>query len=228
MEKHNRVRGIAGGLRVASAVALFCLTVSAGAQNIVANPNFATQLPPWSVFFSSAPDPVGSGSAVWISSEDADASPTSGSADVTLDAAPSLANAATGIDQCVSFASTLVTQVNYGTRFKLPASDVADGGVSATVEIRLFSDAACTQFIPGAGGFQARAIVAGVPDDGTWYSAGDPSFTPPSNTTAQSAQIRASLRMNAAPGAATIGYFDNIYLSLNGSMPVSLQSFDIK
>ncbi len=214
--------------RVASVAALLCMAIPASAQNIALNPNFATDLPPWSVFVSTAPDPAGSGTAVWIALEDAANSPNSGSAFVTLDAAPALANAATGIHQCVAFAPTLVTQANYGTRFKLPASDTTDGSVSAIVEIRFFSDAACSQFIPGAGGFQGRALVANVPDGATWYSAGDPSFTPPSNTTAQSAQIRAMLRKNGATSAPTIGYFDDIFLSLNGSTPVSLQGFDIE
>ena len=207
---------------------LAALCASAKAQNTIQNPNFAADLPPWTLFLSAAPDPAGSGSAAWTATEDAgDAIGTSGAAELGLDANPSAAHAAAGIRQCVTFAQTTVLQANYGARFKIPASDAADGSVGATVEIRFFSDAACTQFIAGAGGTQGRAIVAGVPDDAFWYSAGDASFQLPVNTVAQSAEVRASLRKLGTSNQPYVGYFDDIYLSLNGSVPVSLQSFDV-
>jgi hypothetical protein len=215
--------------RVTVMAALFCFAAAAHAQNTVQNPNFATSLPPWALFLSSAPDPVGSGSATWTATQDASGVlGTSGAGQVDLNASPATAHAAAGISQCIVFASpTTVLQANYGARFKIPTSDAADGSVGAAIEVRFFSDSACTQFIPGAGGMQGRAIVASVPDDGFWYSASDPSFTPPANTIAQSAQVRATLRKLGSSATAYTGYFDNVYLSLNGSVPVSLQSFGI-
>lgn len=213
---------------VGAVLVLGGLVASAHAQNNVVNPNFTTDLAPWTLFLSAAPDPVGSGSASWTASQDAGgAIGVSGAAQVGLDASPSTANAASGISQCIAFAPVTVTQANYGARFKIPASDASDGSVGASIEIRFFSDAACTTFIPGAGGTQGRAIVASVPDDATWYSASDAAFVPPANTIAQSAQVRASLHKLGSSATAYTGYFDDIFLSLNGSVPVTLQSFNV-
>lgn len=198
----------------------------ARAQNLVQNPNFTSVLTPWTLFLSAAPDPVGSGSAAWTGAQDVGGGP-GGAAQVNLDASPSTAQAAAGIHQCIPFASTLVTTANYGTRFKIPTSDATDGSVAASIEIRFFSDAACTTFISGAGGAQGRAIIAGVPDDNTWYSASDPAFAPPANTTAQSAEVRATLHKLGDSGTPYVGYFDDIFLSLNGSVPVTLQQFEV-
>ena len=223
----TRRRGVPS--RAAAFATLFALAAPAFAQNTVQNPNFATDLAPWTLFVSAPPDPVGSGSATWTAAQDAgDALGVSGAAQVGLDASPTAAHAAAGIHQCVPFAQpTSVLQANYGARFKIPAGDAVDGSVGATVEIRFFSDAACTQFIPGAGGTQGRAIVAGVPDDGFWYSAGDPAFQLPAGAMAQSAEVRASLRKLGSSNQPYVAYFDDIFLSLNGSVPVSLQGFDV-
>jgi hypothetical protein len=215
--------------RVAAFAAAIGLAASAQAQNTVLNPNFTTALPPWALALSTSPDPGGSGSATWTATQDASGVlGTSGAAQVNLDAAPSTAHAAAGISQCITFAGpTLVLTANYGARFKIPTSDATDGSVGSAIEIRFFSDSACSQFIAGAGGTQGRAISIGVPDDGFWYSASDPSFTPPANTLASSAEVRASLRKLGTSSTANIGYFDDIFLSLNGTVPVSLQSFGI-
>jgi hypothetical protein len=230
MQNKDATRRIGATSRVAAFVTLFGLTMSAQAQNTVQNPNFGAALPPWTLFLSAAPDPVGSGSAAWTATQDASGvTGSSGSAQVDLGAAPATAHAAAGIRQCIAFAApTTVLQANYGARFKIPASDAADGTVGAAIEIRFFSDGACSQFIAGAGGMQGRTIVAGVPDDGFWYSANDPAFTPPANTIAQSAEVRATLRKLGSSATAYTGYFDDIFLSLNGSVPVSLQSFGIE
>lgn len=215
--------------RVAVFAALIGLAASAQAQNTVLNPNFTTALPPWALALSAAPDPVGSGSAVWTATQDSSGVlGTSGAAQVDLNAAPSTAHAAAGISQCITFAApTMVLQANYGVRFKIPTSNATDGSVGSTIEIRFFSDNACSLFIAGAGGTQGRAISTGVPDDGFWYSASDPSFTPPANTLAGSAEVRASLRKLGSSSTPYTGYFDDIFLSLNGTVPVSLQSFGI-
>lgn len=229
MQFENAARRIGAWGRAAAFVGLVSLAATAQAQNTVQNPNLTNSLPPWTLLLSSAPDPAGNGSVVWTATQDASGVlGTSGAAQVDLAASPSTAHAAASVSQCVVFAApTMVLQANYGARFKIPASDVADGSVGAAVEIRFFSDAACTQFIAGAGGMQGRAIVSGVPDDGFWYSAGDPAFTPPANTLAASAEVHATLRKLGTSAAPYTGYFDDIFLSLNGTVPVSLQSFGI-
>jgi hypothetical protein len=229
MQDENAARRFGAFGRAAAFAGLMGLAATAQAQNTVQNPNFTTTLPPWALFLSAAPDPVGGGSAAWTATQDASGVlGASGAAQISLAASPTTAHAAAGISQCVVFAApTMVLQANYGARFKIPTSDATDGSVGAAVEIRFFSDAACTQFIAGAGGTQGRAIVSGVPDDGFWYSAGDPAFTPPANTLAASAEVHATLRKLSSSAAPYTGYFDDIFLSLNGTVPVSLQNFDI-
>jgi hypothetical protein len=215
--------------QIAVFAALLGVAQQAQAQNQVDNPNFATELVPWTLFLSAAPDPAGSGSASWTAQQDVSGTlGHSGAGQVVLDASPQAPHSAAGIRQCIPFAqATTVVQANYGARFKIPATDVADGTTSVAVEVRFFSDAACAQFIAGAGGMQSRSIAASVPDDGFWYSAGDPAFAPPLNTVAGSAEVRASLRKLGTSANAYTAYFDDIYLSLNGSVPVSLQSFGV-
>lgn len=210
-------------------VAALAVAPAAQAQNQVENPNFADALAPWALFLSAPPDPAGAGSATWTALQDVSEAPgASGSAQVVLDASAQAPHAAAGIRQCIAFAAPRsVVQANYGARFKIPAQDAADGTTSVAVEVRFFSDAACTQFIAGAGGMQSRVIVAGVPDDGFWYSAGDPAFAPPPDTVAGSAEVRATLRKLDTSADAYTAYFDDVYLSLNGSVPVSLQSFGV-
>jgi len=228
MDRRKTTRRIGVAWQAAALGTLLVSMTPVRAQNIVQNPNFTTDLPPWALFLSGPPDPTGSGSAAWTVTQDAnDALGSSGAAQVDLDATPTTAHAAAGIRQCVAFPTTTVLEANYGARFKIPGTDASDGSVGAIVEIRFFSDAGCTQFIPGAGGTQGRAIVAGVPDDAFWYSAGDAAFQLPVNTVAQSAEVRASLRKLGTSSQPYVGYFDDIYLSLNGSVPVSLQSFDV-
>ena len=221
-----------GRSRVHSTLALVALlslmTVPAFAQNLVQNPNFNTTLVPWTQYLSSAPDPAGAGSATWVASPDADANPGSGSASITIAAAPAAANAAAGIDECVPFASTLVSTVNYGVSVRLPSTDPADGGANATIEMRLFSDAACANFISGAGGSQGQDIVAGIPNNATWYILSDPNFQPAVPVNAASVQVRAYLRKTGASANAYGANFDKVFVFLNGSTPVRLQDFGVE
>jgi len=207
---------------------LSLLSLPAFAQNLVQNPNFNATLVPWTQFLSSAPDPAGAGTATWVPSPDADNNAGSGSAAVTIAAAPAATNAASGIDECVPFASTLVSTVNYGASVRLPAADPADGGANATIEIRLFSDSACTNFISGAGGSQGQDIVAGIPNNATWYALGDPNFQPATPVTAASVQVRAYLRKTGASANAYNANFDKVFVFLNGSTPVRLQDFGVE
>jgi hypothetical protein len=216
-------------IRAILVLILMCGAMQAHAQNQVINSNFNTSLANWQQFLSSAPDPTGVGTTTWVSTPDADGNPSSGSASASIDTSSALANEAAGIHQCVSFTgSTAVNSVNYGMSFQVPASTTADGGINATVEIRLFTDSACTNFIAGAGGSQGRTILAGF-TPGAWFTAADANFTPPSPPVmAASAEIRGYLRATG-DGAATnySAFFDKIFLSLNGTTPVVLQSFSV-
>jgi hypothetical protein len=213
-------------------VFLFIWAGSALAQNIVPNNNFDTQLPPWAQFLSSAPDPIGAGATPIWQAVDSGSSPSSGSALVDIDTTTPAGDAASGIAQCVDFAtpSTIVTLVNYGISFRVPAATTADGSVNATVEVRLFSGTGCSGFLTG--GSQGRTIVAGLASDTTWYAVGDNGFVPPGGSvTASSAQIRAYLREVNGVAPSTTDYkanFDAARLVLNSSTPVRLQQFDVE
>jgi hypothetical protein len=223
----------AGRVRVVStpALAAFLMFFAAPtfAQNLVQNPDFNTSLVPWTQYLSSAPDPAGAGSATWVATPDLNANPASGSASITIAAAPAAANAASGISECFVLPATPVSSVNYGASFRIPSSDPADGGANATVEIRLFSDAACGTFISGAGGSQGQDIVAGIPNNSTWFTLSDGNFVPPNAPlSAGSAQVRAYLRKPGASGNAYSMFVDHAFLLLNGSTPVRLQDFHVE
>ncbi len=218
------------GSRLIALVAVL-VAGTAGAQNLLPNPNFnpPSTLVPWTVSVSQAPDdPAGSGTTAWAGAQDVGNSPASGSAQVQLDAAPALARAAVGIRQCIAFASTTVSTANYGARFKVPVTgNPGDGSVATLLEVRFFSDSACATPIANAGGMQGRVWSAGVPDDVFWYATGDAGFILPPGTVAQSAQVRATATRLADGAAVTLNWFDDIFLALNGSTPVVLQSFDV-
>lgn len=198
------------------------------AQTIVPNPHLDAQLPPWTAFLSSAPDPAGAGEApVWQSPPDVNASVTSGSARIRL--TPSSLNAASGLAQCFDFAvPTSVSFLNYGMAFRAPTAAILDGSVSANVEIRLYSGAGCTGFL--SGGTQGQTLNAGVPAT-TWYRIADNNFVPNgAPVTAASAQVRGYLRQTG--GQPTQSDYainlDHFVLVLNSTTPVQLIQFDIE
>lgn len=211
-------------------VAILSLAAPAHAQNLVPNPNFNTALAPWAQYLSSAPDPAGAGTASWVASPDLNGNPASGSAAVTIAASPAAQNAAAGIAQCFAFtAGTMVSALNYGASFRLPTTNTADGGANATIEVRLYSDNACANFISGAGGSQGQDIVPGIPNNATWYTLSDGNFQPPGvPLAAGSAQVRAYLRKTGASANAYGMNVDHVFLFLNGTTPVRLQEFGVE
>ena len=216
--------------RLVFSVSLLCAAVCSHAQNIASNPNFDTQLPPWAQYLSSAPDPSGAGTAVWLGTVDINSNPNSGSARVDIDASQPAVNAASGIAQCVDFASTSISLINYGIFVRVPAATTTDSSINATVEMRLFSGAGCSGFI--SGGTQGRLLTAGTGSDTTWYALGDTNFVPAgAPVTAASAQIRAYLREVSGGTPTASSYlveFDAAHLVLNATTPVRLQQFDVE
>lgn len=214
-------RSIAAIFAIAAAPALH-------AQTIVPNAYLHTELPPWSAFQSAAPDPVGTGEApLWQSPPDVDGSPTSGSVRVRL--TPSAPNAASGIAQCLDFATpTSVSFLNYGMAFRAPTAATLDGSVSAVVEIRLYSDPGCTGFL--SGGTQGQALVAGSPPAEAWYRIADNGFVPnDAPVMAASAQVRGYLRQTGGPPTQP-DYainLDHFVLVLNSTTPVELIRFQV-
>ena len=201
------------------------------AQNIVVNPAFnaPVTLAPWTQFLSANPDPSGTGAAPnAASSPDVNNSAASGSALADIDTTTPAANAASGIAQCIDFGTTTITFLNYGTNVFVPAATTTDGGINATVEVRLFTNAGCNGFVTG--GSQGRTFLAGL-TKGAWYGIGDAGFVPPGGSvSAASAQIRAYLRQTASAPTQTDyqANFDSFHLVLNSSTPVRLQSFDVE
>lgn len=214
-------------------VSLLACTGSVQAQNVVQNATFDAALSPWSPSGSLAPDPVASGTASWTLLHNLDNLPGSGSVDTALAASPfQPANASFGLRQCVALpgAPVTVTQANYEASFLAVTSNPADGLANATVEVRFFSDASCTAFIPGAGGSQGVDLSPSLPlSDTAWYTIGDPSFLPPGGSiVASSAEVRAYVRTTGNTSNGYQVFYDLIVLSLNGTTPVALQHFGIE
>ena len=221
----------ATNLRVVVALFFIAVTAPAIAQNIVVNPAFdaPVTLVPWTQFLSTSPDPTGAGAAPnGATSPDVNNSATSGSALVDIDTTTLAANAGSGITQCIDFGATTINLLNYGTNVFVPAATTTDGGINATVEVRLFTNAGCNGFITG--GTQGRTFIVGLTKS-SWYGIGDNGFVPPGGAvSAASAEIRAYLRQTIA-GPTTSDYkanFDSFHLILNSSTPVRLQQFDVE
>jgi hypothetical protein len=204
------------------------------AQNQVVNPDFDSALAPWAGFGSSAPDAAGSGAAVWTAAHNLDNLPGSGSADIALAGqAGQAANASYGIRQCIALPGgpLQVTEARYEASFLARAADnPPDGLGNATVEVRFFSDAGCTDFIPGAGGSQGVNLTNGaILDDTQWWTIGDGQFLPPGGgITASSAEVSAFVRLVATTGSGYRVFFDRIVLTLNGATPVDLLIFEVR
>jgi hypothetical protein len=216
--------------RTAATLVFVACVPGAHAQTIVPNPNLDTQLPPWSQFLSSAPDPVGAGAApTWVASPDMTGSTLSGSAAVHIDASGS-ANAVSGMAQCFDFGSAAtVNFFNYGMSFWVPPSTTEDGSVSATVEVRLFSGSGCSGFL--SGGSQGQILTAANVTHSTWYNVGDNSFVPTgAPVLAASAEVRGYLRKTSVTPTQS-DYpinLDHFVLVLNSTTPVELIHFDVE
>ena len=210
------------------AVAAAAAASSLHAQTIVPNAYLHTELAPWEAFVSAAPDPVGAGAPpFWQSPPDVDANPASGSA--AIDLTPSAVHAASGIGQCVDFATpTSVEFLNYGTALWVPDAAMLDGSVRAVIEIRLYASAGCADFL--SGGSQGQVLDAASMSPSTWYRLADNSFVPnDAPVMAASAQVRGYLQQS---GAATTqpnyrANFDHFVLVLNSTTPVELIRFQV-
>lgn len=203
------------------------------AQNVVQNANFQSDLTAWTQYLSAAPDPVGAGAAPsWVAAPDINGG-GSGSALLDITTSPTqndATNAASGISQCIDFHNSPVAVhfVDYGMSFLVPATTADDGSINATVEIRLFADADCANFITG--GSQGRTIITGLASDSTWYLASDDNFLPPTDgVMVASAEIRGMLRETGA-ALAQLDYqlnVDKFFLRFNTTTPVRLMDFRV-
>jgi hypothetical protein len=217
-----------------ASVAGVAIAASSSAQNQVNNSNFDSELAPWNGFGSTAPDPVGAGAASWTSAHNLDNLPGSGSSDTLLTGvAAQPANASFGIRQCVALPGgpVSVTEASYEASFLARAADnPTDGLGNATVQVRFFSDASCTNFIPGAGGSQGVNLTNGsILNDTQWWTIGDPQFLPPGGAiTASSAELSAFIRTVNTTSNGYHVFFDRIVLSLNGTTPVELLRFEVQ
>lgn len=237
--RFRRLRGLEDvALRAGRVVArqtlpilLLAAAAPALAQTIVPNANLDTQFAPWQPFVSTAPDPAGGGETpIWVATPDWTNSPTSGSARIDLQASGAATNAASGIAQCVDFDSAaLIHFANYGMSFQVPETTADDGSLSATIELRLFSDPGCSGFI--SGGTQGQTITPGTASNTIWYGLSDNSFVPAgAPVTAASAEVRGYLRRTGtAPSQSNYPvHLDHFVLVLNDTTPVELMQFYVE
>lgn len=218
-----------GPVRALAVMAAILAVPALQAQTLVPNPQLDMQLDPFQAFVSTAPDPVGSGTApVWQSQPDVDGNPASGSALVHL--SPSAPYAKSGISQCFDFAEpTSVEFVNYGVAFRAGDAAMLDGAVAATAEIRLYSGSGCSGFV--SGGAQGQTLIAAQVPAATWYRIADTGFVPEgAPVVAASAEVRGYLRQTGAtptrPDYAVA--FDHFVLVVNSTTPVELIHFEVE
>jgi hypothetical protein len=212
-------------------LALVCSAAPAVAQNLVQNPRFDTDLTSWAEY-ESPPDPAGTDAVAW-DTEDVDDSLTSGSAAVQFDATPTDANAVFGIRQCIDFAPAVqpVTSAVFGTRFKLPTNQTADGGTNVTIDVAFFDAAGCTGTLITGGSQGKTVLAAGDLSDTVWpvteivLPGFDIPPAPPSGPL--SAQLRLVVRRVGTNSNTLDVFFDQAYLAVNGAVPVELLSWEV-
>ena len=218
-------------LAVAAVLVAAGAGTAARAQNIVPNPDFESQLSPWTQFLSAAPDPSGSGAASsWVAAPDINKSASSGSALIDIDTTTPATDASSGIAQCFDLAgATSVDFVNYGVSFLVPSTTTADASLSATVEVRLYANTGCSGFL--SGGSQGQTLTPGTASDSTWYKLNDTGFVPPgAPVMVASAEVRGYLRQTG-PTPTQSDYkanFDHFFLIINSTTPVRLLNFDVE
>ena len=230
----KRVRRCGSNFPVALVTVCLLAGTPVSAQNIVTNSNLAENLLPWTQDASAAPDPPATGTASWTGAiNDDNTVDATGSGWIQLTGNPGQpANASMGIRQCVTFPMppVAVSSASYGAHFLAPATgNPIDGLAGASVEVRFYSDADCLTFIPGTGGSQGFRMTSGALSDTVWYEIGDSELAmPAAQILAASAEVRVFVRTQASTDNGYQIYFDRIWMSLNGTVPVELLKFEIE
>jgi hypothetical protein len=217
-----------GRLRALLGLAIALAASPAVAQNLVANPNFATaMLPEWTAWAGDL-TPGGTGTAAWIGTQDVLSDPLSGAAQVDFAATPTTPNVAYGIRQCVDLSAVApVTQAKFGAKYKTPTGQTPAEEVSVQVEVFFYSAAGCNAADFLTGGQAGKVIAAADLSDTVWPGAdvSTPDFDLSATPGALSAEIRGAIERIGTNGTTLTGYFDNLYLAVNGTTPVELMSF---
>ncbi|MEO6323097.1 MAG: hypothetical protein ABIT01_14760 [Thermoanaerobaculia bacterium] len=212
-----------------SSLAVLVLSGPAVAQNLAQNRGFATDLSSWTAYASAAPDPVGAGTGVW-DAQDVDALATSGSAHIQFAAAPTGANAAYGLSQCIDLASVQpVTSAVFGTRFKLPTSQVVSGGANVTIDVAFFSAAGCAGTLI-TGGSQGKTVLPADLSNTVWSSSDIalPGFDIQPLASPLSAQLRLVVRRVGSNSNTLDVFFDSSYFAVNGTTSVELLTWEVE
>jgi len=184
------------------AIALALAVMQASAQNLVSNGNFDTDLNGWSVGFSNV------GTPAWFG-DDCCGNAGSGSARLLALHFPTSLNSS-----CIAVTGgnsyDLVVMAN-----TLPAGGTILTGAEA--DILWFGDASCSQEM-------TRAVGVNVGNSAGWRQVGA-TIVAPDNV------MSARIELFAGGGGLSSGidaYFDNVRFGPPGSVPVTLQSFDVE
>lgn len=208
-------------LRFILAAAASFATLQAQAQNLVADSGFATNLAAWNSFGSATP---ADGTRVW-NADDVDGLPTSGSAALTAQTAGVLI----GLSQCVPV--TGGTTYEYYARIKFPTGQFT-GNARAMMEVAFYPTSDCTTQENRAEGMGAIVGVAYALNDAFW--AGIPGNAAPDTEGSAvapagsgSAQVRVFVEQLVGTEPHT-ARFDAVVFHDAGTVPVSLQQFDVE
>lgn len=215
-------------LRRLSVCFLVLAAVPAGAQNLVQNPNFNGSLAPWAAWPGDLTT-GGTGTTTWNAAQDAGGSPASGSAQVDFAGTPTTPNVTWGVRQCIDLSAVTppIAQARFGARFKVPTGQFPTDDVSVQVEVFFYSSAGCNaaDFLTGAQ--VGKVLNEGDLDDTLWPAMDltTPDLDLTATPGALSAEIRASAQRLGTNATTLTAYFDNLYVALNGSVPVELTGF---
>jgi hypothetical protein len=198
---------------------LWC--VQGQAQNLVVNTGFATDLASWVNYGTASPD---DGTRTW-NSDDVNAAPASGSAELTVDAA----GAKVGLAQCLP--ATAGQNYLYYARVKFLAGQTT-GLSRAVMEVAYFASADCTGASGGGEGLGAVIGTAYPLSNTVW--GGIPGNAAPgvegsavAPTGANSAQVRIFVEQLTGTDAHT-ARFDQVVFHNASTVPVSLMQFDVE
>lgn len=181
---------------VCGALLLLVLTARpANAQNVLTNPHFDTSLTGWTA----------SGVVTFDATNDANGSPSSGSAHLTALGIGANSLTSAGPGQCLP--AVAGTSYDYGGKVFLSAAPPNGFGF---VILSFYSSTTCTTFIPSPGGAGNHITSINV-----WLPSGGTAVAP---VGAQSMLIQTNEGTDASnPGDFTVNY-DDMFLQVSGSV----------
>lgn len=202
-------------------IALFalCMVSSAQAQNLVTNPDFDTDIAQWllSVGVGSITHDASEGSPSPGAMRFVGSAPRVGLSDEQQ--GTSLAGREDGARGTSNNSRSACIPAAGGTRYDLFAQIKIISGAAGSAGVIFFPETDCSGSSTFGGVVQSTIV------DGTWRTISSVDFEAPSGT--QSAQVFLTLGVGF-PATQFLGFFDTVRFGPTGTVPVTLQSFEVE